>query len=65
MDYDTLYNKTILYYKDNGYTNTIRYLKELYSNDEISMTNKSKVINELNNLEVMPKRVRKWVQKIN
>ena len=29
------------------------------------MTNKSKVINELNNLEVMPKRVRKWVQKIN
>ena len=65
MDYDTLYNKTILYYKDNGYTNTVNYLKELYSNDEISMTNKSKVINELNNLEVMPKRVRKWVQKIN
>ena len=65
MDYDTLYNKTILYYKDNGYTNTIKYLKELYGNDEISMTNKSKVINELNNLEVMPKRVRKWVQKIN
>ena len=65
MDYDTLYNKTILHYKYNGYTNTVNYLKDLYSNDKISMTNKSKVINELNNLEVMPKRVRKWVQKIN
>ena len=65
MDYDTLYNKTILYYKDNGYTNTVNYLKELYSNDEISMTNKSKVINDLNGLEVIPKRLRKWSLKIN
>jgi hypothetical protein len=61
MNYDTLYNKTVLYYKDNGYNNTVKYLKELYGNDKISMTNKSKVINELNNLEVIPKRLRKWI----
>ena len=65
MDYDTLYNKTILHYKDNGYTNTVNYLKELYGNDKISMTNKSKVINELNGLEIIPKRLRKWIEKIN
>jgi hypothetical protein len=29
------------------------------------MTNKSKVINELNGLEVIPKRLRKWSLKIN
>ena len=62
MEYDTLYNKTVLYYKNNGYTNTINYLKELYSNDEISMIDKSKIINELNNLEVVPKRLRKWIK---
>ena len=65
MDYDTLYNKTILHYKDKGYTNTVNYLKELYGDDKISMTNKSKVINELNGLEIIPKRLRKWIEKIN
>ena len=42
MDYDTLYNKTMLYYKDNGYQNTTKWLKELFSNDKISLGNKSK-----------------------
>ena len=64
IDYNTLYNKTMLYYKDNGYTNTVNYLKELYSKDKISMFNKSKIINELNNLEVIPKRLRKWVKNL-
>ena len=54
----------VLYYKNNGYTNTINYLKELYSNDKISMIDKSKIINELNNLEVVPKRLRKWVKNL-
>ena len=64
MDYDILYNKTVLYYKNNGYTNTVNFLKELYSKDKISMFNKSKIINELNNLEVIPKRLRKWVKNL-
>ena len=64
LDYDTLYNKTIIYYKENGYQNTIKYLKELYSKDKISMTHKSKIINELNGWEVLPKRLRKWAIKI-
>ena len=64
IDYDTLYNKTILYYKDNCYKNTIDYLKELYSNNKISMNSKSKIINELNHFEILPKRLRKWTMKI-
>ena len=65
MEYDTLYNKSVLYYKDNGYQSTINWLKELYSEDKISLDNKSKVLNEINQLEVIPKRVRKWSLKIN
>jgi len=64
MDYDTLFNNTILYYKDNGYQNTVTYLKELYVKDKISMTSKSKIIDELNGWEVLPKRMRKWAMKI-
>ena len=65
MEYDTLYNKSVLYYKDNGYQPTINWLKELYNEDKISLDNKSKVLNEINQLEVIPKRVRKWSLKIN
>mgnify|MGYP003141945131 CR=1 FL=1 len=64
LDYDSLFNKTVLYYKDNGYQHTITYLKDLYANDKISMTHKSKIINELNGWEVIPKRMRKWALKI-
>ena len=65
MKYDTLYNKSVLYYKDNGYQSTITWLKELYNKDKISLGNKSKILNEINQLEVIPKRVRKWSLKIN
>ena len=64
LDYDSLLNKNVIYYKDNGYQHTITYLKDLYANDKISMTHKSKIINELNGWEVIPKRMRKWALKI-
>ena len=64
MDYDTLYNKTMLYYKDNGYTNTITWLKELFNTDKISLGNKSKMLEEINHFELLPKRLRKWTMKI-
>ena len=64
MNYNTLFNNTILYYKDNGYQHTVTYLKELYAKDKISMTSKSKIIDELNGWEVLPKRMRKWAIKI-
>ena len=65
IDYDTLYNKTILYYKDNGYQNTIKWLKELCNKDKISLGNKSKMLEQINHLEIIPKRLRKWSLKIN
>ena len=55
-----LYNKTILHYKENDYQQTISWLKELFNNDKISLGSKSKMLDEINNLEVLPKRVRKW-----
>lgn len=64
ISYDRLFNKAILHYKENGYQNTVKYLKDLYSKDRISMSNKSKIIDELNGWEVLPKRMRKWAMKI-
>ena len=64
MDYHSLFNKVILHYKDNGYQNTLSYLNELYSKDKISLRSKSKVIDEINQMEILPKRLRKWVMKI-
>ena len=65
MNYNTLYNKTILYYKDNGYQNTIKWLKELMSRDKISLGNKAKMIEHINSLELLPKRLRKQLLKVN
>ena len=58
--FDVVYNKTILHYKDNGYTNTKSYINELYSSDTISILTKSKLVDEINSLEMMPKKLRKW-----
>ena len=60
-----LYNKTILHYKENGYQQTISWLKELFNNDKISLGSKSKMLDEINNLEMMPSRLRKFAMKIN
>ena len=64
IDYDTLFNKAIIHYKENGYQLTIDWLKSLFSEDKISLGNKSKIVNEINNWEVLPKRLRKWAMKI-
>ena len=57
---DTLYNKTMLYYKDNGYQLTVSWLKKLFNEDTISLSSKSKMLDEINSLEVLPKRTKKW-----
>jgi hypothetical protein len=64
MNYDTLYNKTMLHYKDNGYQHTVTWLKELFNTDKISLGNKSKMLEEINHFELLPKRLRKWTMKI-
>ena len=60
LDYNTLFNKVILHYKEHGYTRTLEYLSDLYRENKISMVDKSKITNELNGYEVIPKRLRKW-----
>ena len=63
MSDDRLFNKVVLYYEDNGYQHTRDYLNELYSKDKISLSSKSKVMDELNRFEILPKRLRKWFMK--
>jgi len=52
------------YYNDWGYQPTLDYCKELYLNDKISMVMKNELVNMITNQQILPKRLRKWVNKI-
>ena len=52
------------YYNDWGYQPTLDYCKELYLNDKISMVMKNELVNMITNPQILPKRLRKWVNKI-
>ena len=64
QDYESLYNKTMKFYEENGYQLTIKWLKDLFSTDKISLGNKSRMLEEINHFELIPKRKRKWSLKI-
>ena len=64
LDYESLYNKTMKFYEENGYQLTIKWLKDLFSTDKISLGNKSRMLEEINHFELLPKRQRKWSLKI-
>ena len=52
------------YYNDWGYQPTLDYCKELYLNNKISMVMKNQLTNMITDQQMLPKRLRKWVQKI-
>ena len=52
------------YYDDWGYQPTLDYCKELYLDDKISMVMKNQLTNMVTDQQMLPKRLRKWVQRI-
>ena len=52
------------YYNKRGYQPTLDYCKELYLEDKISMVMKNQLTNMITDQQMLPKRLRKWVQKI-
>ena len=52
------------YYDEWGYQPTFDYCKELYLNYNISMVIKNQLTNMITDQQMLPKRLRKWVQKI-
>ena len=52
------------YYAEWGYQPTLDYCKELFLNDKISMVMKNQLTNMITDQQMLPKRLRKWVQKI-
>ena len=52
------------YYNEWGYQPTLDYCKELYLDDKISMITKNQLTNMVTDQQMLPKRLRKWVQKI-
>ena len=47
-----------------GYYPTLDYCMELYKDEKISMAMKSKLVDMVNEQQMLPKRLRKWVRKI-
>ena len=52
------------YYDEWGYQPTLDYCKKLYLNDKISMVMKNQLTNMITDQQMLPKRLRNWVQKI-
>ena len=64
MDFDDAYVKVINEYESRGYDAARDYTQNLYSNDKISLMNKSKIINELTELQFMSVDQRKFLKKL-
>ena len=53
------------FYNRRGYQPTLDYCFELYQKDKISFGMKNNLTNMISNQQMLPKRLRKWVAKIN
>ena len=51
-------------YDKSGYDAACQLTQSLYSNDRISLINKSKIMNELASLQMMTTKQRKWMKKL-
>ena len=51
-------------YDDWGYQPTLDYCKELFLDDKISMIMKNQLTNMITEQQMLPKRLRRWAQKI-
>ena len=52
------------FYNRRGYQPTLDYCLELYQKDKISFGMKNNLTNMITNQQMLPKRLRKWVQRI-
>jgi len=52
------------HYDSWGYQPTLDYCMDLYKNDKITFSMKNTLTNMITNQQMLPKRLRKWVQKI-
>ena len=52
------------YYDEWGYQPTLDYCNDLYLGNKISMVMKNQLTNMITDQQMLPKRLRKWVQKI-
>ena len=52
------------HYNDWGYQPTLDYCLELYQQDKISFSMKNNLTNMITEQQMLPKRLRKWVNKI-
>ena len=64
MNFDDAYVKVINEYESRGYDAARDYTQNLYSSDKISLMNKSKIINELTELQFMSVDQRKFLKKL-
>ena len=63
--YEMAREMCIDYYDKWGYEPSLDFIKDLYKDDEITLMTKTKIVNDITNLQILPKKTRKWVMKIN
>jgi len=63
--YNQVFNDVLVYYDNRGYEPALDYVHKMYQTDVITMMTRNKLRNDLTDLQMLPKRLRKWVRKIN
>ena len=61
--YDMVVDTCIDYYDKWGYEPALDFVKELYQKDKITLMTKTKIVNDITSLQLLPKKKRKWVLK--
>jgi hypothetical protein len=49
------------YYKNHGYEPTLDFVKELYREDKITLMTKTKIVNDITSLHIIPTKLRKKI----
>ena len=62
--YNEVYDNVLTYYDNNGYDSALDYVHNMYKKDIITMMTRTRLRNDITHLQILPKRLRKWVRKI-
>ena len=63
--YNQVYNDVLTYYDNHGYDPAMNHVHDMYREDAITMMTRNKLRSDITALQMLPKRLRKWVRKIN
>ena len=63
--YNQVFDDVLTYYDNHGYDPAMNHVHDMYREDTITMMTRNKLRSDITALQMLPKRLRKWVRKIN